>query len=195
MVDIVGATLGLIVCGPVMLVIATFIKLDSAGPILFAQSRVGRGGRSFKCLKFRTMRADAEENLKADPALYRVYIANGYKIPLHADPRVTFVGRFLRRTSLDELPQLFNVFVGHMSLVGPRPVTALEVAYYGSSMDQLLSMRPGVTGLWAVSGRSNIRYPKRARFELAYVARWSLRHDMCILLKTVVVVVTGEGAT
>jgi lipopolysaccharide/colanic/teichoic acid biosynthesis glycosyltransferase len=192
--DVVGATIGLVISAPLMIMIALLVKLDSPGPALFAQRRVGLGGGPFRCLKFRTMRADAELHLKRDPVLYDEFLANGHKLPVHEDPRVTPLGRVLRRTSLDELPQLLNVLAGQMSLVGPRPLSRDEIAYFGSQADRLLSVRPGMTGLWAVSGRSDVGYPKRARLELAYVGRWSLRHDVCILAKTVLVVVTGAGA-
>lgn len=192
--DVIGATIGLILSAPLTLVIALLITLESPGPALFAQRRVGRGGRLFRCLKFRTMREDAEYRLREDPTLYALYLASDHKIPLKADPRVTPLGRFLRRASLDELPQLLNVLAGTMSLVGPRPVTKEQIASFGPRAHELLSMRPGMTGLWAVSGRNDVGQPRRARLERAYVGRWSLRHDVCILLKTAVVVLTGAGA-
>jgi lipopolysaccharide/colanic/teichoic acid biosynthesis glycosyltransferase len=131
------------------------------------------------------MRADAEEQLRADSTMYEEYRRNHFKIPDHQDPRVTPLGRLLRRTSLDEVPQLWNVLVGQMSLVGPRPVIEEELALYDGSRALLLSVRPGITGNWAVSGRHNVGYPERCELELRYVREWSLRRDARILLATV----------
>ncbi|MBX3172998.1 MAG: sugar transferase [Gemmatimonadaceae bacterium] len=184
-VDFVGAALGLVLLAPVMLLVALLIRLESRGPMLFRHWRVGRGGRSFHCLKFRTMRADAEDVLRTNADLRRLYRENHYKLPDDLDPRVTRFGRFLRKTSLDELPQLFNVLVGDMSLVGPRPVIEEELEHYRGSERLLLSVRPGMTGEWAVNGRHHVGYPARAELELRYVRHWTVRRDMGILLGTV----------
>jgi exopolysaccharide production protein ExoY len=180
---------------PVFLVMALAVKASSPGPVLFRQRRVGQGGREFAILKFRTMRSDAEHQLQTDPDLRQRFVAGGHKLPSAADPRVTKVGRLLRRTSFDELPQLFNVFAGDMSLVGPRPVerTQLDRDYEGFT-SSYLALRPGLTGLWQVSGRSRIEFPERARLDERYLAACGPWIDAKILLRTPVVVVTGLGA-
>jgi exopolysaccharide production protein ExoY len=184
-IDIAAALLGLILVAPVLAVLSMLICLESPGAPLFRHQRVGRGGRCFGCLKLRTMRRDAEAQLRANPALYDEYRRHHFKIPEDRDPRTTRIGRWLRRTSLDELPQLWNVLVGDMSLVGPRPVVAEELAMYHASRTLLLSMRPGITGAWAVSGRNCIGYPERCEVELRYVREWNAWMDARILLATV----------
>jgi len=132
------------------------------------------------------MRRDAEEILRRDPVLYEEYVRNHFKIPDDRDPRTTRLGRFLRRTSLDELPQLINVLRGEMSLVGPRPIVAAELEQYGKAADLLVSVRPGLTGAWAVAGRRVVGYPERCALELSYVRHWTLSADAIILAKTVI---------
>jgi lipopolysaccharide/colanic/teichoic acid biosynthesis glycosyltransferase len=148
----------------------------------------------FACYKFRTMFADAERKLLADPELYRRYVANDYKLPDGEDPRVTHLGAFLRKSSLDELPQLFNVLRGEMSLVGPRPIVEDELDWYGDRAPELLTAIPGLTGRWQVQGRSKLGYPDRVGVELAYVHEWSLRTDLAYLVKTVPAVLSRRGA-
>lgn len=184
-IDALGAAIGLLVLSPLMLLIAIAIKLESRGPVLFRHWRVGRNGDGFACLKFRTMRADAEQILEQDESLQRLYRENHYKLPDDLDPRVTRFGRLLRRASLDELPQLVNVLLGQMSLVGPRPVVLPELEHYAGSERLLLSMRPGMTGEWAVNGRHHVGYPARAELELRYVREWSVARDLSILAGTV----------
>lgn len=183
-VDIAVSATALVALAPILGLTALAIRLNSRGPALFRHRRVGAGGREFDCLKFRSMRQDAETILAADPSLRALYRANGYKLPEHLDHRVTAVGRWLRRSSIDELPQLVNVLRGEMSLVGPRPVVRDELEHYRGSERLFLSMRPGMTGAWAVSGRHHVGYPARAELELGYVRRWSLRADLRILLGT-----------
>jgi exopolysaccharide production protein ExoY len=183
--DVVGASLGIVALSPVMAVVALAIRLESKGPALFKHWRVGRDGARFACLKFRTMTEDAEQVLAGDAELKALYRENNYKLPEDMDPRVTRLGKLLRRTSLDELPQLFNVFVGDMSLVGPRPVVEEELEHYRGSERLLLSVRPGMTGAWAVNGRHHVGYPARAEMELRYVRTWSVRRDFGILAGTV----------
>jgi len=183
--DVLGATLGLVVSAPIIAALAILIRLESRGAPVFAHERVGHRGRQFKCLKLRTMRVDAEQVLRADPALYEEYRQNHFKIRDERDPRTTTLGRLLRRTSLDELPQLWNVIRGDMSLVGPRPVVQDELAMYGDSVDLLLSVRPGITGAWAVNGRHDVGYPDRSQIELSYVRNWSLSEDLRIAFRTV----------
>ena len=194
MIDLPLAMVALILVAPLMLVLAMLVRLGSPGPVLFRQRRLGRGGRSFACLKFRSMRVDAEDVLRRDPAARARYVANGYKLPADEDPRITAIGRFLRSTSLDELPQLFNVVRGEMSLVGPRPIVPAELVEYGDSAAEFLAAIPGITGRWQVSGRSNLFYPERAAVELEYITRWSLREDVRILLRTLPVVLRRAGA-
>ena len=183
-VDIVGSAVGLVIAAPVLALASLAIRAESPGSPFFRHWRVGAGRREFACLKLRTMRADAEEILAGDHSLREAYERNDYKLPDDRDPRVTPVGRVLRRLSLDEVPQLWNVLVGDMSLVGPRPVVAQELEHYAGTSDVLLSVRPGLTGAWAVAGRHHVAYPRRAELELSYVRRWSLLEDLRILLRT-----------
>ena len=185
-IDIVGAVVGLVLFAPLMLLIALLIRLESKGWPLFCHTRVTYGGRRFGCLKLRTMRENAERHLERDDVLYAEYLRNNYKIPEDKDPRITRFGRFLRRTSLDEVPQFWNVLTGDMSLVGPRPLVPGELQHYqGARQRLLLSMKPGLTGAWAVSGRHGVSYPERAEIELSYVRRWSLAADALVLFRTI----------
>jgi exopolysaccharide production protein ExoY len=194
LLDIAGSVALLVVTLPLLVVISLAIKLDSPGSVLFAHKRLGRKGRHFDCLKFRTMDVDAEHRVFQDETLRHHYVSNDFKIPPHLDPRITRIGGFLRRSSLDELPQLWNVLRGEMSLVGPRPIVALEATHYGDDLDTLLSVRPGLTGLWAVQGRSQLTYPDRVGVELSYVRKRTLATDMRILLLTPWAVLTQRGA-
>jgi lipopolysaccharide/colanic/teichoic acid biosynthesis glycosyltransferase len=192
--DVVGALVGLLLAAPILAILAVAIKLDSRGRVFFAQDRVGRGGRLFRCYKLRTMCEDAESRLESDEALRARYESNHFKLPLESDTRVTGLGRLLRTTSLDELPQFWNVLRGDMSLVGPRPVVPSELSHYAATRDVLLSVRPGLTGAWAVRGRSRIGYPERASIELGYARSWTIRGDLVILVRTVGVVLQRRGA-
>jgi exopolysaccharide biosynthesis polyprenyl glycosylphosphotransferase len=192
--DIIGSVLSLILLAPVFAVIALLIVLDTPGPVLFVQFRLGRFGRPIRCLKFRSMSADAEARLYSDPVLFGKYVDNGYKLPASSDDRITKIGRFLRRTSLDELPQLWNVLKGEMSLVGPRPIVPDEIHHYNGESPLLLSLKPGITGAWQVSGRSAVQYPQRVAVELEYVEGWSLWRDISILIRTVPAVLAARGA-
>ena len=194
LLDIVVSAIALVVFSPLMLLVAAAVRLESKGPVFFRQRRVCRHGRMFGCLKFRSMYPDAEKRLRADPELFKAYIENDYKLPEEMDTRVTRVGGFLRRTSLDELPQLWNVLMGDMSLVGPRPIVPEEIRHYNGEAPLLLTLKPGITGAWQVSGRSNLQYPERATVELEYVERWSLLMDLGILLRTVPAVLARRGA-
>ncbi len=192
--DIVLTVAILLIALPVMAAIAIAIKARSRGPVLFRHERLGRDGQTFQMLKFRTMYADAPERLYAEPTLHAAYVHNDFKLTLDEDPRIVPGGRFLRRSSLDELPQLFNVLAGSMSLVGPRPIVAGELECYGPHGWAYLGVRPGITGHWQTNGRNHVRYPERAALDADYVARWSLGRDVLILLKTVPRVVRGHGA-
>lgn len=195
-IDLIGAICGLVLVAPLFAMLALLVRLGSPGPAIFAQARIGRGGRVFRCYKLRTMRHDAESLLRTDPELRANYERNGFKIPCDADHRVTPIGRVLRLTSCDELPQLWNVLKGEMSLVGPRPLVARELAHYpGADRVVLLSVRPGLTGAWAVGGRSRVGYPERAAMELDYVRRWTIGRDLLILLRTVGAVLVRRGAS
>jgi lipopolysaccharide/colanic/teichoic acid biosynthesis glycosyltransferase len=191
--DVVGALVLLAVALPLFVVVAVAIRLESRGPVFFAHRRLGRDGRHFDCLKFRSMRDRAEQVLFDDHALRHQYVTHHFKVPAHADPRITRVGRVLRMTSLDELPQLLNVLRGEMSLIGPRPIVALEATHYGDHIDELLSVRPGITGAWAVGGRNAVGYPERAQVELQYVRDPSLRRDLAILARTPWAVLSQRG--
>ena len=193
--DISASLIGLILVMPLLGALSVLICLESAGPPLFRHQRVGLRGRRFGCLKLRTMRPDAERRLRADSALYDEYRRHHFKIPDDRDPRTTRIGRWLRRTSLDELPQLWNVLVGDMSLVGPRPVVDEELAVYQGSRATLLSMRPGITGAWAVGGRQCVGYPERCDLELRYVREWGPWLDAKILMATFGAVLTPERHT
>ncbi len=188
--DIVASAVLLIVLSPVMLLIAIYLRLTDGPPILFHQRRVGLHGRPFTCIKFRTMVRDAEELL---PGVAHLSEVNGPAFKIAEDPRITRVGRFLRRTSLDELPQLWNVLRGEMSIVGPRPAPPREVAQYSIWHRRRLGMRPGLTGLWQVSARSEADFDRRVALDLDYIDRWSLWMDVKILLRTIPVVVGQEG--
>jgi lipopolysaccharide/colanic/teichoic acid biosynthesis glycosyltransferase len=202
-VDIVGSLLAILLLAPLMILIAVAVKLSSPGPVLFRQMRLGQSGRGFPFLKFRSMHA------KADHAIHEAYIkqfisnqadspADGGKakvFKLQADPRITRIGRFLRRTSLDEVPQFFCVLAGHMSLVGPRPPLPYEFAAYEIwHRRRLLAVKPGITGLWQVDGRSRVKFDEMVRMDIAYARTWSLWMDIKILWRTPRAVVGGNGA-
>lgn len=175
-----------------MLVSAVALKLtDWSGPVLFVQRRVGLNGREFPCLKFRTMVPNAEE-LKDQLAHLNVMSGPVFKIP--DDPRVTRVGKWLRKTSIDELPQLFNVFLGHMSMVGPRPALPSEVKLYGPDFRKRLSVRPGITCLWQISGRNDVDFHDWMRLDMEYIDGWSLFLDIKIMAKTIPAVFQQRGA-
>ena len=191
--DIAGAILGFPVLAALFPFAAIAIRIDSPGPIIFRQRRVGRGGRLFTCYKFRTMVRDAEA---MKPALRDRNELAGPWFKIRDDPRVTRVGRILRRYSIDELPQLINVLRGEMSLVGPRPATPDEVRAYAPWHMERFRMRPGMTGLWQTSGRNEIRdFDEAVRLDLAYMRSWSLRKDIAILARTILGIPFRRGAS
>jgi exopolysaccharide biosynthesis polyprenyl glycosylphosphotransferase len=182
----------LVVLSPLMLLIALVVRLDSPGPALFRQPRVGRYGDHFTMLKFRTMRQDAEQ-LRAELE-HLNQNSDGLLFKMKKDPRITRVGSALRQYSLDELPQLINVLTGHMSLVGPRPPLPEEVEEYTPEVKRRLLVKPGLTGLWQVSGRSDLPWDEAVRLDLGYVDNWSVSLDLLILMRTGSAVVRGTGA-
>jgi exopolysaccharide biosynthesis polyprenyl glycosylphosphotransferase len=190
---VVSGAMCLLLAAPILAIVLA-VKVTSPGPVFFAQKRYGKNKRLFTMYKFRSMRTGAERTLHESPALYAEYTENGFKLPGGSDPRVTPLGYWLRKTSLDELPQLWNVLRGNMSLVGPRPIVPAELAKYGSAASLLLALKPGLTGMWVVEGRSSISYPQRAELELKYVRNWSLLRDLRILARTVRVVLRCDGA-
>lgn len=192
-VDLVAASLLIVVLWPVLVAVALVIRATSRGPAIFRQRRVGRRGELFTVYKFRTMHPNADVRLQEDPVLYALYRDGGFKIALDEDPRVTAMGRFLRRSSMDELPQLFNVLRGDMSLIGPRPVVPDELAEYGDLVDAYLMAIPGLTGAWQVSGRDEIKFPERAQLDADYIDTWSLRRDARIALLTIPATLAARG--
>lgn len=190
--DIVGSGCALLALSPVFGVIALLIKLEDRGPVLFRQVRVGRHGREFKMLKFRSMRVDAEARLKE--LLEKNKHSGGVTFKIKDDPRVTRIGKFIRKYSLDELPQFWNVFRGDMSLVGPRPPVPREVALYSLADRRRLTVKPGITCIWQVSGRAEIDFPGQVQLDVRYIESRSLRQDLKILFKTIPAVLTGSGA-
>lgn len=192
--DITMILLALPILLPLCLLIAVLVAMTSRGGVLFFQQRIGLGGKRFRLVKFRTMLVDAEERLRSDPELWATYVGNDFKLPSERETRVTSVGRLLRRSSLDEVPQLLNVLRGHMSLVGPRPIVPEEIDKYGDERDVYLSVRPGITGIWQVNGRSGVGYPERIDLDRAYTESWSFRQDVRILLRTPLAVLTRRGA-
>lgn len=193
--DVTAAAALLFLLTPLMLLIAALIRSGDNGPALFQQTRIGRGGKSFRCWKFRTMACNADvalqELLASDPGAAREW-AESQK--LSHDPRITPVGAFLRRSSLDELPQLFNIVAGEMSFVGPRPIVAAERERYGEAFTHCFSVPPGLTGLWQVSGRSDCSYATRVSLDSQYASEWHLLLDAKILVKTVPAVLKQKGS-
>ena len=190
-VDVIGSGAALLLIAPPLLIIAALIRLDG-GPAFFAQTRVGRHGRVFKMFKFRSMRPDAEELLLALLAANKH--GEGITFKIKDDPRVTTIGHWLRRFSLDELPQFYNVFRGDMSLVGPRPPVPREVALYSLADRRRLSVKPGITCIWQISGRAEIDFPDQVRLDVNYIETQSLGQDIKILARTPRAVVFGSGA-
>ena len=191
-IDVILASVALILLSPLFAIIAIAIKIDSKGPVFFAHKRIGKNGKIIKLYKFRSMVINAEELTKSfTPEQMREYKEN-YK--LTNDPRITKVGKFLRKTSLDELPQLINIINGDLSIIGPRPVVADELEKYGVNKDKFLSVTPGLTGYWAANGRSNTTYEQRMEMELYYIDNLSLKMDIKVFFKTILSVLKKEGA-
>jgi exopolysaccharide production protein ExoY len=193
--DIVFASVVLLLISPLFIIVALMLKVTDPGPVIYRHVRVGLWGRRFTCFKFRTMVVDAENVLKVllnDDASIRAEWERSQK--LIKDPRVTRVGRFLRESSLDELPQLINVMRGEMSLVGPRPIVPSEMSHYGDRLGSYVSARPGLTGAWQISGRSDCGYDKRVELDANYVSDWRFSTDLSILVRTVGAVIERKGS-
>lgn len=193
--DIAAASLALLFLSPIFLMLVALVKFSNKGPALYGHPRVGHNGRTFRCLKFRTMVTDGDhvlrKHLAADPKAQEEWLATR---KLQDDPRVTAVGNVLRKLSLDELPQLLNIIRGEMSIVGPRPVVEDELMLYEGSAVYYLKARPGLTGLWQVSGRNDVSYAERVGLDTHYVKNWSLRRDMMIIAKTIPAVCFSRGS-
>lgn len=195
--DIVSGIVGTCVLFlPAAILIFIIYKLKGySGSIFFKQERLGLNGKKFKIIKFRSMIENAEEVLRSNKVLYRKYVENSYKLAPEEDPRLTTIGAFIRKTSIDELPQFINILKGDMSFIGPRPIIEEEIQEYkGSDKDKFLSVKPGATGYWQVSGRSNVSYPERCDIELYYVDNMSLLLDLKILLNSFAKVISNTGA-
>ncbi|MCU1678306.1 MAG: epsL [Frankiales bacterium] len=190
-VDLVASVLLIVLLAPVLVVLAVVVATSSPGGAFYVQQRVGLNGKLFPMIKFRSMVADADARVEA---LLHANEGSGPLFKLRSDPRVTRVGRFLRKTSLDELPQLVNVILGHMSLVGPRPALPREVVQYNPREQRRLQVKPGITGLWQVSGRSDLSWEDGVRLDLLYVDHWTLRADAKILARTVRTLIRSQGA-
>ena len=191
-IDILGALIGLVLLSPIFLIVAIAIKLDSKGPIIFGHNRKGLHGKDIKVYKFRTMYENSQEIFNNFTKEQKEEFYKNFK--LENDPRVTKIGDFLRRTSIDELPQLINILNGSMSIVGPRPIVQKEIDLYGDYANKLFSVVPGLTGYWAANGRNNITYSERIKMELYYVDNMSFGLDLKIFFKTIVSVIKKEGA-
>ncbi|MEP6720239.1 MAG: sugar transferase [Variovorax sp.] len=195
-VDIVGALAFFVFFGPLYVVVAVAVLAARAGPVHFWQHRLGQGGHAFRCYKFRSMVENSDALLERHLARDASARAQWEKFQkLDNDPRITRVGRVIRKLSLDELPQFFNVLKGDMSLVGPRPCMVRQRSLYGRSWDHYCQMRPGITGLWQVSGRNRLPYAERVALDTRYASEWSLWLDMKILARTVWVVLSGDGSS
>lgn len=192
--DVIVAAGAIIILLPVMLLICALVMITNPGPVLFWQNRVGKGGQMFPCLKFRTMVIDAQgqlERLLAQSETARNEWERDQK--LRNDPRITPIGAFLRKSSLDELPQLFNVLIGQMSVVGPRPIVQSEIVRYGNRFSSYCAVRPGLTGLWQISGRNNVTYDMRVRLDSLYVKRQSLSLNLAICFRTLPAILSSRG--
>ena len=191
-VDIILGCIGLVLLSPVFLILAICIKIDSKGPVIFAHKRIGKNGKEFNMYKFRSMYENAEEMIENFNEEQKIEWQENFK--LENDPRITKVGKFLRKTSLDELPQIVNIIKGDLSIVGPRPIVDEELEKYGENKEKFLSITPGLTGYWQANGRSNTTYEERMQMELYYIDNQSLLLDIKIFFKTIVSVLKKEGA-
>lgn len=190
--SILFSVISIIVLSPLFIIISLIVKISSKGSVFFIHERIGLKGKKFKLIKFRTMVDNAEDMIASfNPEQKKEWEEN---FKLKDDPRITKIGKFLRKTSLDELPQLINILKGDMSFVGPRPIVEDELSWYGDNKEKLLSVKPGLTGWWAVNGRSDVPYPERCDLELYYVDHFSFGLDLKIIIKTFVAIIKKDGA-
>ena len=192
LIDIIGSLIGIILLSPIYIIIAILIKFDSPGKIVFGHTRKGKGGKDIKVYKFRTMYSNANEIFESFTSEQKEEYDKNFK--LDNDPRVTKLGGFLRKTSLDELPQLFNILKGDMTIIGPRPIVEKEISKYGNKAEKLFSVVPGLAGYWQANGRSDTTYEERVEMDMYYIDNMSFYLDVKILFQTAISVLKGEGA-
>ena len=192
LIDIIGSLIGIILLSPIYIIIAILIKFDSPGKIVFGHTRKGKGGKDIKVYKFRTMYSNANEIFESFTKKKKEEYYKNFK--LDNDPRVTKLGGFLRKTSLDELPQLFNILKGDMTIIGPRPIVEKEISKYGNKAEKLFSVVPGLAGYWQANGRSDTTYEERVEMDMYYIDNMSFYLDVKILFQTAISVLKGEGA-
>lgn len=192
--DILVSLAALIVLSPVILILAILIFVQDGHNPFYRQIRIGQYGKPFGMFKFRSMIFNADKVLENNPKLYQKYIDNGFKLPEGEDPRVTKIGAFIRKTSLDEIPQFLNVLIGEMALVGPRPIVKKEMFEYGDQISEFLSVKPGALGLWQASGRANIGYPERCDIELEYIRNASYWYDVKVFFACCISILKRDGA-
>ena len=192
LIDIIGSLIGIILLSPIYIIIAILIKFDSPGKIVFGHTRKGKGGKDIKVYKFRTMYSNANEIFESFTSEQKEEYYKNFK--LDNDPRVTKLGGFLRKTSLDELPQLFNILKGDMTIIGPRPIVEKEISKYGDKAEKLFSVVPGLAGYWQANGRSDTTYEERVEMDMNYIDNMSFYLDVKILFQTAISVLKGEGA-
>ena len=192
LIDIIGSLIGIILLSPIYIIIAILIKFDSPGKIVFGHTRKGKGGKDIKVYKFRTMYSNANEIFESFTYEQKEEYYKNFK--LDNDPRVTKLGGFLRKTSLDELPQLFNILKGDMTIIGPRPIVEKEISKYGNKAEKLFSVVPGLAGYWQANGRSDTTYEERVEMDMYYIDNMSFYLDVKILFQTAISVLKGEGA-
>ena len=192
LIDIIGSLIGIILLSPIYIIIAILIKFDSPGKIVFGHTRKGKGGKDIKVYKFRTMYSNANEIFESFTSEHKEEYYKNFK--LDNDPRVTKLGGFLRKTSLDELPQLFNILKGDMTIIGPRPIVEKEISKYGNKAEKLFSVVPGLAGYWQANGRSDTTYEERVEMDMYYIDNMSFYLDVKILFQTAISVLKGEGA-
>ena len=192
LIDIIGSLIGIILLSPIYIIIAILIKFDSPGKIVFGHTRKGKGGKDIKVYKFRTMYSNANEIFESFTSEQKEEYYKNFK--LDNDPRVTKLGGFLRKTSLDELPQLFNILKGDMTIIGPRPIVEKEISKYGDKAEKLFSVVPGLAGYWQANGRSDTTYEERVEMDMYYIDNMSFYLDVKILFQTAISVLKGEGA-
>ncbi|RVU70935.1 MULTISPECIES: sugar transferase [Lactobacillus] len=192
--DVVISSIALIVLSPLILILSIIIFFQDGHNPFYKQVRIGKDGQPFGMFKFRSMVYQADKILQSNPKLYKKYVDNGFKLPEGEDPRITKIGAFIRKTSLDEIPQFLNIILGEMTLVGPRPIIKKEMVEYGNRINEFLSVKPGALGLWQASGRANIGYPERCDIELRYIEHASFWYDTKIFFACCISILKKDGA-